>query len=44
MPLEALDVGFYNWERGARSSLGMAPDDEPDPAALESARAALQLD
>jgi hypothetical protein len=44
LPLEALDVGFYNWERGTRSSLGMAPGDEPDPAALESARAALGLD
>ena len=44
VPLEALDVGFYNWERGARASLGMAPDEEPDPTALESARAALGLD
>jgi hypothetical protein len=44
VPLEALDVGFYNWERGARASVGMGLDDEPDPAALESARAALELD
>ena len=44
VPLEALDIGFYNWERGARASLGMGLDDEPDPAALESARAALELD
>jgi hypothetical protein len=44
VPLEALDVGFDNWERGTRASLGMAPGDEPDPAALESARAALGLD
>ena len=44
LPLEALDVGFFNWERGARASLGMEPGFEPDPAALESARAALGLD
>jgi hypothetical protein len=43
LPLEALDVGFFNWERGARASLGMEPGDEPDPAALASARAALDL-
>ena len=42
--LEALDVGFYNWERGSRASLGMAPGDEPDADALQSARAALGLD
>jgi hypothetical protein len=44
LPLEAVDVGFFNWERGARASLGMDPDDEPDPAALAAARAALGLD
>ena len=44
VPLEAIDVGFDNWERGVRASLGMAPDAEPDPDALESARAALGLD
>lgn len=43
VPLDALDVGFYNWERGGRASLGMAPGLQPDPAALESARAALGL-
>jgi hypothetical protein len=43
LPLEALDVGFFNWERGARASLGMEPGVEPDPAALASARAALGL-
>jgi hypothetical protein len=42
--LEALDVGFFNWERGSRASLGMAPGDEPDEDALRSARAALGLD
>jgi hypothetical protein len=44
LPLEAIDVGFYNWERGARASLGMEPGDEPDPAVLAAARAALGLE
>ncbi len=43
LPLEAVDVGFYNWERGARARLGMDPGDEPEPAALALARAALGL-
>jgi hypothetical protein len=43
LPLEALDVGFYNWERGERSMLGMDPSTEPDPAALDGAQAALGL-
>ena len=44
LPLEALDVGFYNWERGDRAHLGMEPDAEPDPDAVQAARAALGLD
>ncbi len=43
LPLEALDAGFYNWERGSRATLGMGPSLEPDPVALASARAALGL-
>jgi hypothetical protein len=43
LPLEALDVGFFNWERGTRSMLGMPPDLEADPAALGTARAGLGL-
>jgi hypothetical protein len=43
LPLEALDVGFYNWERGERAMLGMDPSAEPDPAALDGAQAALGL-
>jgi hypothetical protein len=43
LPLEALDVGFFNWERGARARLGIEPGVEPEPAALESARGALGL-
>lgn len=44
LPLEALDVGFYNWERGSRSSLGMGPGAEADPAALATARSALAVE
>jgi hypothetical protein len=44
LPLEALDLGFFNWERGARYSAGLAPPPEPDPDALGAARAALGLD
>src|SRR6185312_3064500 len=41
LPLEALDLGFHNWERGARAGLGLDPATEPDPALLEGALAAL---
>jgi alpha-glutamyl/putrescinyl thymine pyrophosphorylase-like protein len=44
LPLEALDVGFYNWERGQRSFLGMGTDLEPDPGVQAAARRALGLD
>ena len=43
LPLEALDLGLYNWERGERAYLGVPPDTEPDPDALASIRAALSL-
>jgi hypothetical protein len=43
VPLEALDVGLYNWERGARARLGMPAEVEPDPATLEGVRGALGL-
>lgn len=32
IPLEALDLGFYNWERGERASVGLDPGFEVDPA------------
>jgi hypothetical protein len=41
VPLEALDVGLYNWERGSRARLGMDSGDEPDPVTLGSTLAAL---
>jgi hypothetical protein len=40
LPLEALDVGLYNWERGSRAGLGMGSADEPDAATLASTLAA----
>jgi hypothetical protein len=46
VPLAALDVGLYNWDRpaeSARATLGLAPDDEADSAALDSAGRALSL-
>ena len=43
LPLEAFDVGLYNWERGSRARLGMDPGDQPDAATLSSTLAALGL-
>jgi hypothetical protein len=43
VPLAALDLGFYNWEAGQRAHLGLEPDAEPDPSALERAHDALDL-
>ncbi len=43
LPLEALDVGFYNWGRGERATLGLGTSSEPDPVALEKAQSALGL-
>ena len=43
LPLEALYLGFYNWERGSRAHMGLAPGSEPDPAAVAGARDALGL-
>jgi hypothetical protein len=43
LPLEAADVGLYNWERGHRARLGMPADVEPDPAVVEAVRGVLGL-
>jgi hypothetical protein len=43
LPLEALDLGLYNWGVGTRCAMGLEPTAEPDPAALESTQAALGL-
>ena len=44
VPTEALDLGFFNWERGTRTAGGIDPDTAPDAAAIASGRAALGLD
>lgn len=43
LPLAALDVGLFNWERGSRARLGIDASAEPDQAALDTTRAALRL-
>jgi hypothetical protein len=43
LPLEALDVGLSNWERGTRATLGMDPADEPDEQVLAAVQSALGL-
>ena len=43
LSLEALDLGLHSWGDGTRCMMGLEPDAEPDPVALESARAALGL-
>jgi hypothetical protein len=43
LPLEALDLGLYNWERGERATLGLPPATEPDPDARALVRAGLGL-
>lgn len=44
LPLEALDLGLFNWERGTRSGLGLDPDTEPAPELLSAALGALGVD
>jgi hypothetical protein len=43
LPLEALDLGFFNWERGSRAMMGMRPGLEPDAGLVDAARAGLGL-
>jgi hypothetical protein len=43
VPLAALDLGLYNWERGERAHLGLAPGTPPDAQALDAVRAGLGL-
>ena len=34
IPLEALDLGLDNWQRGERATLGLGADSEPEPDAV----------
>jgi hypothetical protein len=43
LPLEALDVGLSNWERGSRATLGMDPAGEPDEQVLAAVQSTLGL-
>jgi hypothetical protein len=43
LPLAALDLGLYNWQRGERIHLGFEPDTTSAPQTLERAVAALEL-
>lgn len=43
LPLEALDVAFFNWERRERATLGMGPSPAVDAVALAAAEDALGL-
>jgi hypothetical protein len=43
VPLEALDLGLHNWQRGERATLGLGTDSEPEPEALERVQTALHL-
>ncbi len=42
-PVEALDLGLENWERGERVTAGLGPGAEPSSTHLESALGALEL-
>jgi len=43
LELAALDLGFYNWERGERATVGLGGGAEPDEGALAAVHAALGL-
>jgi hypothetical protein len=42
-PLEALDLGLENWERGERVTAGLGPGAEPHAETVKAAYAALEL-
>jgi hypothetical protein len=43
VPLEALDLGLYNWGSGERHGVGVSVELAPDRAQLSAIRAALEL-
>ncbi len=43
LPLDALDLGLHNWQRGERATLGVAAEPEAEPDALAAISAALGL-
>jgi hypothetical protein len=44
VPVEALDLGFFNWEHGSRTTGGLPAGAEPDPDIVAAVRDALGLD
>jgi hypothetical protein len=43
LPLEPLDLGLYNWQRGNRATVGFGAEPDPELDALPSIQAALEL-
>ncbi len=43
LPLDALDLGLHNWQRGERATLGVAAEPESETDALAAVSAALGL-
>lgn len=43
LPLAALDLALYNWERGERATVGLGTSTEPDADALSAAYDALDV-
>jgi hypothetical protein len=43
IPLEALDLGLHNWQRGERATLGLGAEADPQPEAISAVSAALGL-
>jgi hypothetical protein len=44
VPLDALDLGLFNWNHGGpRATLGLGPDAEQDEVLIERVRAGLDL-
>jgi hypothetical protein len=44
IPLEALDLGLHNWQRGERATLGLSADADAEPQSRTSVYAALGLE
>jgi hypothetical protein len=43
IPLEALDLGLHNWQRGERATLGLGADAEPEPEVVSAISGTLGL-
>jgi hypothetical protein len=43
IPVDALDLGLYNWGAGTRATLGLGPDSEPDHDLVEAISVVLGL-